>query len=165
MRALRSHGVKIKYDHKHIYSNSLGGLWKGCHWFWWDLDVILSFECFHSRHFGSLTVRKNAAHIIIRRNQKGTVLLKIKAGKSFRKKMCYLQISPPLLVLNTSSRASLNGKRVFSTAGRSKQRFCESGGCYFCPSTSGTLFNIEILGDSWMTAITNQLIQFLKWRE
>lgn len=79
--------------------------------------------------------------------------------------MCYLQISPSLLVVNTSLRASLNGERVFCTAGRNTQRFCESGGCYFCPSMSGTLFNIEILGDSSMMAITNQLIQFLKWRE
>lgn len=74
-------------------------------------------------------------------------------------------MSPPLLVMNTSSSASLNGKRVLCAAGERRQRFCEAGGRYFCPSMSGALFNIQILGHSLMTVITNEWIQSLKRRE
>lgn len=74
-------------------------------------------------------------------------------------------MSPSLLVVNTSSSASLNWKRVFSTVGKSRKRFYEAGGFYFCPSMSGTLFNIWILGHSLMTAITHRWFHFLKWRE
>lgn len=74
-------------------------------------------------------------------------------------------MSLSLLVVNTSSSASLNWKRVFSTAGKIRERFCVAGGFYFCPSTSATLFNIWILGHSLMTAITNQWFHFLKCRE
>lgn len=73
-------------------------------------------------------------------------------------------MSLSLLVVNTSSSASLNWKRVFSTAGKIREGFCVAGGFHFCPSTSGTLFNIWILGHSLMTAITNQWFHFLKCR-
>lgn len=42
-------------------------------------NSVIQHRCFHSGHFGSLSVtKKNAARIIIRRNQKSMVLVKIR---------------------------------------------------------------------------------------
>lgn len=48
--------------------------------------------------------------------------------------MCYLQMNPSQLVMNISLSTSSNGKKVFSTAGKSRQRFCEAGDyCFVLP--------------------------------